>query len=245
MPTPNAAKPTLEPRELAARWRRARLAALAAEGDELAALAALPAEELPARLDAVGRNSFRLGRSAAAFAGPVDDGAGLAWLLEASGIPCVADEAERGESACRFRRDGCADFERCGARACDFHREAIDGLVCGLSEAWRYARVASRGRGGAACEDRLYRAGGRDERFAAIPEDVRAHLAGPLARLAARGSAIALLGLAENRVVVRSQSGRSSGCGPEKLHLDLLASHLATRFPDLELVDATPRAVMA
>jgi hypothetical protein len=245
MASTRAVTPNLDPRELAERWRRARLAALGGAGEELARLEALPPEALAARLDAVGRNSWRLGRSAAAFAGAVDGAATLAALLAGSGIPCVAAGAEPLAAGCRFRREGCADLVRAGTRACDHYREAIDGLVCGLSEKLLHARVASRGHGGLACEDRLVPAGERAARFAPVPEAVREHLAGPLGRLVAQGSAITLLGLEENRLVVRCEGGRSTACGPARLLLDLLASHLAARFPDLELVDATPRAVMA
>ncbi len=235
----------VDPGDFALRWKRARLSALGGGESEAELLLSLPAEASSDCQKAAGWNSWRLGRSAAAQASPVDDPGQLALILNTSGIPCVESTPEASGSECRFRRTQCQAFADCGSLACDFYREALDGAVCGLSDALRYSRVASCGAGGTSCEDRIYPAGHGELRFAPVPEPVLAHLAGPLARLAARGFAIELHGLEENRLVVSVASGRTTACGPDRLHFDLLQSHLVERFPDLRLVDSTPRAVMA
>lgn len=235
----------IDPRELAERWRRARGAALGTAGDEYLALAAVADGELDRALREVGLNSFRLGRSAAAHHPAADEPAALAALLGASGLPCLAAEPVVEGDLLHFRRAGCGLADRLGARVCDYHREAIDGLVCGLSNRLRFARLASRGRGESACEDLLYDASRPAARFAPVPAEVGEHLAAPLRRLAEQGFSIRLLGIAERRLFVAADAGRGTACGPARLYLDLLASHLARRFPDLDLVDATPRAVVA
>lgn len=244
-PQADPPRPLVDPGDFALRWRRARLSALGGGESETERLLSLPEEATRDARKAAGWNSWRLGRSAAAQAGPVDDSGQLARILGTSGIPCVESTAHTSGLECRFQRTHCQAFADIGSLACDFYRDALDGAVCGLSDALRYSRVASRGAGGTSCEDRIYPAGHGELRFASVPEPVVAHLAGPLARLTARGFAIELHGLEENRLVVSVASGRTTACGPDRLHFDLLQSHLVERFPDLRLVDSTPRAVMA
>jgi hypothetical protein len=255
MPTVHApaAPPRPDPRDLAVRWAAARRAALdAVDGGALDATEPMRARAVPAArheelLRAVGANSWRLGRSVARRFGALDDAERLAALLAGCGIPCAEAVPESDDEATLLRRGSCSsggdDPRHCAL--CDYYREALDGFVCGASERLRFARRRCAARGAAECEDVLYPAGQRSARFAPLPEAVRARCAGPLARLAARGVAIELLGLQENRLHVSVGSARGAGCGPGRLYLELLAAHLAEQFPELELVDATPRAVMA
>lgn len=243
--------PGLDAASLGERFARARRAALAAvlppeaeTEDEIAALRALPvgaAEELGRRTY---WNAWRLGTSAARAHGAVNEADRLAALLGSLGVPCLAGEWRCEGDRRRLGRDGCA-AESAGAAACDFYREAADGLVAGLSERLRFVRWTSRGHGAARCEDLLCSADDAGARFAAVPAEIAEHLARPRATLARVGLELDLLGLLENRLYVRLESASGSACGPTKLYFDLLAEHLAKRFPGLALVDATPRAVPA
>lgn len=255
--------PTFNPADFAGRWRRARASALAAaasrpgglgeevEGEEADRVRALDpsAREDLSRLVAL--SSWKLGSSLADRIGPVDDPERLAGLLEASGIPCaLAIRSEEPGSGLRLDRLPCCAVQRRedegGAEAlCDFYRDALDGFVCGVSRQLRYGRRVSPGRGGDRCADVLFPASRPEARFEPVPPEVSEHLAGPLAAMRQRDVALRLLGLAENRLVVLAEAGRSTACGLGKIYLDALAAHLAKAFPFLELVDATPRAVMA
>lgn len=247
-----AERQPLEAADLASRFAQARRAALVVSLDG----AALPAEEtaavravpIAARGDLFKRvfwNAWRLGKSAVGRHGAVDDLDRLRVLLEGAELACLEGAWQREDDELRLERMGCRSGAEVDRIFCDFCREAIDGLVSGLSDDLRFARRGSRGHGGERCEDLFFAAAGRDARLAPVPEPVAEHLARPLDRLAQLGVSFELVGLAENAVHVVAGDPRSAACGPSKLYFDLLAEHLAKRFPDLVLVDATPRAVMA
>lgn len=259
-PTSEASR-TFNAADFAGRWRRARAAALAAaaspsgslpeeagdgEAGRVRALDPSAREEVSRR---VALNSWKLGSSLAGQIGPVDDPERLADLLEAGGIPCAsAVRSEEPGPGLRLDRRRCQQSDAVGGGAealCDFYRDALDGFVCGVSRQLRYGRRVSPGRGGEGCADVLYPASRPEARFEPVPPEVSEHLAAPLAAMRQRDVALRLLGLAENRLVVLAEAGRSTACGLGKIYLDALAAHLAKAFPLLELVDATPRAVMA
>jgi hypothetical protein len=238
-PVPPAAG-ALDARDLAVRFARARA---------VPALNGEPGEER--RLAAIYERCWRLGRSAARRFGPVDDRSRLAELLGASGHPCFAGRWRIDGDRATLSRPGCTAGP--GNGECDRMREAADGLVAGLSSRTRFVRRASLGRGGAAgaacaacaaCEDRLVDGDDRQGVFGEPAPDVAARLAGPLARLAERGGGYDLIGQLENRIYIARSGGDSSGCSGAGLYFDLLADHLEREFPGLELVDATPRAVV-
>lgn len=235
----------LDPLDLALRWARARAGAL--ERFEVASAAApeIPLREQTEKLCAeVNRRSHALGRSVADRFGSIEDPLALADLLLASGIPCARGEREQEDRAIVVRRTPCAE-SACDARLCDFFREALDGFVCGVSDDLRYSRRASSASRDARCEDVVYSSRRPAARFAPIPAEVAHYLERPLARLSDRGVTLELLGVAERRIHVRASGGSTTSCGLGRVSFDLLAAHLAARFPDYELIDASPRAVMA
>ena len=145
-----APRPLLEPRDLAARWRRARRAAVElgapacrGEREETRALAAVSPARRAAVEEAVFRNSWRLGRSAAERFGAVQGVEAMATLLAALGEPpCLAPVTwvEEGRRVCHRRR-GCSANPDADPFLCDAWREAIDGLVCGLGDGVRFAQA--------------------------------------------------------------------------------------------------------
>ncbi len=221
----------LDARDLSARFARAR-AALCADAER-------SGEQ---RLTAIYERCWRLGRSAARRFGAVDDRARLAELLGASGHPCFAGRWQIDGDRATLSRPGCTAGP--GTGECDAMREAADGLTAGLSSRTRFVRCASLGRGGATCEDRLVDCDDRRATFGEPAPEVVAHLAGPLARLAERGGGYDLLGQLENGIYVARSESASPGCSGAGLYFELLADHLRREFPGLELVDASPRAVM-
>lgn len=238
--------------DLGARFARARRAALAvALGgedpgvDEARSLERVPQARREELFRTVFWNSWRLGRSAIRRYGAIDDPPALQAVLERIGFPCLSGEWRSSGRVCSLVRDGCGASCSGSADSCDYSREAIDGLVSGLSGAVAFARHHSRGHGAEQCHDVLYPIEEHEARFAPVPEEVVAHLAGPLDRLRSRGVRIDLLGIAENRLHVVCESTRGVACGPTQLYLDLLAEHLAKRFPQLELTNASSRAVLA
>jgi hypothetical protein len=231
------------------RFTRARRSALAKvyEGeppsDEVTALVELREARWEEALKQVYLATWRLGRGAARVAGGPIRLAEMADRLRAGrGVPCLAGRW-RAEGAAVVRESpGCAEGVMGGARVCDWYREALDGLVSGLGQEIGFARRASLGRCGSHCEDVLFDDSAPELRLAPVPTFILEHVAHPIRRLDEEGIELRLLGLAENRLYV-TFARRSGGCGVPRLYFDLLADHLRERFPEIELRDATPRAM--
>lgn len=235
--------------DLFERFARARRSALVKvyEGeppaDEITALVELREARWEEALKQVYLASWRLGRGAARVAGGPIRLAEMADRLRAGrGVPCLAGRwRSEGGSVVR-ESPGCAEGVMGGARVCDWYREALDGLVSGLGQEIGFARRASLGRCGSHCEDVLFDDSAPELRLAPVPTFILEHVAHPVRRLAEEGIELALLGLAENRLYV-TFARKAGGCGVPRLYFDLLADHLREGFPEIELRDATPRAM--
>jgi hypothetical protein len=241
----------LDPADLLVRFAAARLAALQETlgfarptTDERSALDSVPPEQRDALARRVYWNAWRLGRSAARAHGEVNEPERLCALLGASGLDCARGTWRADGTRRRLEREGCPTGEALGIAACDFFREALDGLVSGLSGRLRFARLASRGHGAQSCADVVYSERDPTARSGPVPAEVSRQFAQPIARLRVLGVSVELLGLAENRLHVEVAGLHAARCGPTGLYFDLLADHLVRHFPDLVLVDASPRAVM-
>ncbi|MGE4159067.1 MAG: hypothetical protein AB7F75_08220 [Planctomycetota bacterium] len=77
-------------------------------------------------------------------------------LLESSSIPCTRGAWETRSGSVVLRRPGCGVCTDAGAHACDYWREALDGLVVGLGETERLARHACARHGDSECVDVIF-----------------------------------------------------------------------------------------
>lgn len=243
----------LDPTDLSARWSRARNGALGkglpdceTESDEARALVAVEPGARAAVAEALFRNSWRLGRSAAACRGPirgVDAMAGFLSLLD--GPPCLAGTWSKAVGIATLRRGGCAANPVFEPFLCDAWREAIDGLVCGLGDDVRFVRRSSRGHGGELCEDLLHAAEARDHAWGPPPPKLASALARVADGLAERGVAVRFLGVAENRIGYVVDAAALPDCGPAGgVVRALIENHLHHQLPGLELADSSPRPVL-
>jgi hypothetical protein len=237
--------------DLGDRWRRARMSALrsvaAPRSESLVdhdglLVAALDHAAEPA-LKAVFDASLRLGNS---FRGyyrmdlPLRD---LAGLLPSLGAPCAAATwiYLDGEAALRSERPGCA----AGAlhpRACDFWREAVDGLAGGLTGTARLARHQSRGHGDAVCVDVLHVHPESPLRYGPIPHEVRVGL-DAVVRTVRRfdpSAQVEFLGLSEGILFYRL-----GGAGGEVRVTGALEQSIRRRFPGLATRECTHRPVLS
>lgn len=223
-------------------------ASASSAGGEAEALAEIEVAERPEVLRRMFWNGWRLGRSAARWlARPlaVDELAPL--LAGLPDVPCVMTDAEpqAATGGFLFSRSGCGAGRLGNGFVCDAYRESLDGLVCGLGSATRFARRESVGHGGERCVDVLYPEQLPDERFTPVPAAVVAHLAPALEMLAARGLEVTLLGVAELDLYVSLVGKAVTLCsGTRQVWLELLRRHLREGFPAYGLVDASPRAVV-
>ncbi len=235
--------------ELSLRWRHARRAALRsvlpsstseATDDELLR-DALVADASTAQR-AVFDNSLRLGRGWSHVEGTLATFADLVGSLPELGVPCAARDARApadGASAMLLEREPC-ETAALGAVACDFYREALSGLILGMTGGVLHSRHASGGRGGARCVDAVYVDPEWRDRYGGIPDDLRPHLEAATRALLMFDSRarIEFLGVAEGTLhyVVRG------GAGALRVTATL-ERLLARRVPGLSLREVSPRAV--
>lgn len=245
-PHPEAIGAAGRAQDLAARWQRARLSALravvgeAAQGSE-AELLACALEVDPAQtFTRVFDNSARLGAGFKRHFREHHTLATLPALLGALGVPCLRGAWRTTSGAALLERPPCAATQ--GAGVCDWWREAIDGLVAGLSDEARHARHRSLGHGDGACLDVLYDDPEGTARFGPLPPEVE-QAAQPIARLVRRlaaGVTLELLGVSEGVLLYRLQGQGGAAPAPARA---LVEGALAQKLPGLHFKELSPRAV--
>ncbi len=241
--------------DLADRWRRARDAALrpfAPADTEPAALLATALESLRAgqplesAADEAQRrafdNSLRLGRGFARTYGVELTLEQLREVLPRLGVPCLHGAVREIEGGFYLERSGCA-LGPLGPAACDFMREAIHGLVLGITGDLRHARHESRGHGGETCVDLLHADSASALRFGPIPEATREVLDGVtrVARMFDSASEITFLGVSENVLTYRID--RRAGPGDVSVRA-LVERTVRRKLPALSLQEISPRPVL-
>jgi hypothetical protein len=236
--------------ELSERWARARRAAAAAvigrsaeaesEGAWLACAAEVDAVELHRRLF---ENSARLGQGFLRFhrRAPCTLEA-LPAVLTALDSPCLRDARwELVPGALKGTRRPCQ--ERCDAATCDAWREAIDGLVVGLTGQGRCTRTASAGHGQAECVDVITDDLEHPLRFGVLPADILPVLES-VQRFARRfkGTDVRFLGVCEGVLLYQLRTG---ACGEVRDNARrTIEDLLARRLPELGLRELSPRPVL-
>ncbi len=207
------------------------------------------AERKDALLRGVFGNSRRLALSFSRHHGISFEIQDFQSLLQASGIPCFQGDWIAHGQARSLNRAGCGACEGAGHHACEYWREALEGLVAGLGESERIARHACARRGDAACIDVLFTdtAARRDPSLAwgPLPGHMALELleAAEYARLRT-GTGIELKGVNEGVLGFEVRSATDGRCGDGKAAIARFAERVRERFPGLALKDVTPLAVM-
>lgn len=223
--------------DLADRWRRARAAAARplAPGD---------ADGSDADGDEAQKRAFeyslRLGRGFVKHHHTPLALSDLPELFRRLTMPCLQGSlrAIDGEAALVLERAGCAE----GAPACDVHREAIAGLLLGLTGTVRHARHDSLRHGGERCVDVLYEDAESRLRFGAIPDSARGAIESVKRLVRAFDSSVELsfLGVSEGALFYRITRD-AGGVGVQSL----VERTLRRRLPSLVPVEISPRPVLA
>ncbi len=231
--------------DLASRWQRARRAAqtvAVADGapGEAATTDAVDASAQRRGFD----NSLRLGEGFRRHHAPVRL-ADLPFVLEqlAPTAPCLAGTwtPRPEDEALTLERTGCPAAGD-GPAVCDWWREAIAGLVLGVTGDVRHDRHCSRGHGGARCVDVFYRDPQSPLRFGPIPDAMRGDLDAVARSVAILDSAcvIEFLGLSEDVLYYRLPTAVAGGGVRGQ---PLVERSLRRRFPHLSPREVTPRPV--
>jgi hypothetical protein len=250
-------------RDFLARWERARRSALRKTGCDAKVDPELPEESMIAagvtgadsesRADALLRavfdNSRLLALGLSRQLGLTFEIRDFQALIAASGIPCFAGAWEESGEARVLRRPACADRSGAGVLACDYWREALDGIVTGLGEKERLARHGCGRRGDPACVDVLFDEEACvgpvvSEAWGAVPEHLAIDLHEAVEYFRARtGQAVGIKGINEGvlHYEILAASGAPCAGGPVKLRFEDV---LAERMPDVGHKDVTPRAVL-
>ncbi len=245
----------LDPGDLNQRLGRALARALGGveqglEGDLGACFERLAQEEEPvyqARLRRAFENAWKLGQSAQLRFGPLLSTQAWASLLERlSSLVCTAGRWSAGpEGSWEIVRSPCPSFEKYGWFACDFYREAADGLVCGMGAGVRFAKLASPTRGGSGCWSRIF-SRERPElgwREASCAE--REQLDHAIEELSRRGVQLQVLGLLEDRVIYRMTPIPEGGGRIPPLAEALVENVFSHVTAGLRPLSAQPRPVLA
>ena len=148
--------------ELAWRWRRARRTAaqgligpVADEADEDLLISCATEVDAPGLHRKLFENGVRLGEGFRRVEKRAVSMAELPAVLTALEAPCLRGAWETaGPTAWRLERPPCR--AGCEAPTCDAWREAVDGLVLGLTGGARHTRTSSAGHGQATCVDVVY-----------------------------------------------------------------------------------------
>ncbi len=170
-------------------------------------------------------------------------------LLSQSEIPCAQGEWETRKKARILTRKGCNFCTQAGANACDYWREALDGLVMGLGEHERIARHASVRHGDAACVDVFYfDADGRKETSLAwgpLPEHMATELKLICDNFADKmKTSVLLKGLSEGVLYFEFKSATDMLCSGGQLLTSTFLRKIQKRYPGLMVQEVTPRAVI-
>ncbi len=222
--------------ELAVRWRVARTAAIEAPGDERA--------QQRCAFD----NSLRLGRGFARFHRAEVDPQHLPEVLARLDAPCLQGSWSEvdDEAGYWLARSPCR--EKAAAGYCDHWRDAIDGLVLGLTGGVRHTRHQSAGHGGTGCLDVFYVDPESTLRYGAIPPELTDGLASirKLVQQFKGGAEVKFLGVSEGELLYELHAPRSeAACGGGSQTLQQIVERcLRKRFPTLTPRELSPRPVL-
>lgn len=223
--------------DLGTRWRAARAAASAMPSDE--------AEQLRRTFD----NSLRLGQGYAGFHRAPIAPEQLPFVLPRLDAPCLRGRWAEVECEAGFwlERPPC---QLPAPRAfCDHWREAINGLVLGLTFGVCHARHRSAGHGDPACVDLFYADPESPLRFGALPPELAPGLQS-VRRLVSRfkgGARVEFLGVSEGELLYQlSVDPARMGCGGAGAHplRQMVERCLRKRFPALSARELSPRPVL-
>lgn len=241
-PAPAALPPPEALADLGVRFEKACRAALRPRPDDDEPMARALATDLAETHRRAFDHALRLGQGFARTYGVELELSDLEAVVPALRSPCLrgALRAVPGEDAVTLERDGCP-AAALGPGACDFHREAASGLVLGLAPGVRHTRYASRGHGDPSCVDLFFTDPESPLRFGPLPDELREPLAAlaASARLVDPSAKVEFLGVSEGVLLYRVAR---SGCGGEVSVQRFVEHGLRRRFPELSVLEVSPRA---
>lgn len=179
-------------------------------------------------------------------------------------VDCLKGQIIKQNNAIVLQRNGCEfcqtnkDKLYVTKNICQFWREAIDGLIMGLCENERYVRNHSLSVNDSFCQDIFFSEDIAEQknkpvsywknpyRWGSIPSTMAASLKDIENKFSDLKVNLTFLGMAENQLFYKLESGQVNTCGVSgTLFKNLLEKNVKNCFPNIELKDATPVAVIS
>jgi hypothetical protein len=254
--------PGIDAEDFHRRWRNARLSALHAAEPEMAIPPSQPGESpcdheerlleshfSERLLRGIFENSRKLALSLSRHLGVTYELHDFQSLLAGSDIPCFQGGWRAQEKSLVLERPGCAFSAGSGHLACDYWREALDGLVTGLGDRERLARHACVRHGDASCLDVLFAdvggTGNGSTAWGPLPEHMALDLFEASEQFRHRtGITVELKGMNEGVLHYAFQDPTDTRCGSAKSSAELFQELVRERFPGISMKDTTPQAVL-
>lgn len=168
------------------------------------------------------------------------------------GSPCLSGDWELKPTAHVLSRDGCDAGKSMGRRYCQYWREAIDGLVTGISDDVGFVRNSSVSVNDHKCIDVFF----DDEssptdaiwtnsnKWGALPESIKADLDRIQQKFNDMKIDLKFLGLSEKNLLYKLEPKENLTCGSAgTIYRSQLEKLVKEKFPDFNLKDASPVAV--
>jgi hypothetical protein len=232
------------------RWRAARVAALrqvrpsastSSSDDESALLQQLHPEQQEEALKAVYYNARKLGRSTLRYFSLLWDEHDVRDVLSVAEVPCLQGQWTTEGQHFAVERGGCDIVRQCGAFACEYWTEAIDGLLMGLGDQVRHHRRRSVGYGDELCRDVFSARTQHEPAYGPLPEHLTNFFHNLEQRFAPNHFQVQFVGYAAG-VVYYTAATRGSGC-TQKIWRTMLQNAVAKTHPTLRLHDISPTSV--
>lgn len=164
----------------------------------------------------------------------------LPAVLSALESPCLKGQWQTaGPGAWRLERSPCPARQW----SCDAWREAIDGLVLGLTGGARHTRTSSAGHGQATCVDLVYEDAESPLRYGELGDELIPTLESVQKFVRNfRGADVRFLGVSEGVLLYQLDT---SGCDEHRAPArELLEQLLNKKLPHLQVRELSPRAVL-
>jgi len=207
----------------------------------------------PEKKDVLLKNIFDHSRALAAsfskFLGLTFEIEDFQKLLENSDIPCVQGKWESRETSKTLSRSGCDFCPKAGASACDYWREALDGLVMGLGEKERLARHESVRHGDQKCIDVIFfeidSRKKESQAFGPLPE----HMSQKISEICLdfenkMKTSVEVKGLSEGILYFEFKASTDNLCGGTNLLTYTFQRKIQKVYPGIALKEISPRAVL-
>lgn len=245
--------------DLGARWKVAReyafrevLKSRVREDEFLLDINSLEEEKFDELLKSVFLNSRNLGRSYQKSKNLSWEKSDFATYAGRLGSPCFQGTWETKPSAQVLNRKGCTSGRQIGHRYCQYWREAIDGLVVGISDEVGFVRNSSVAVNDDECIDVFFdeessptdAIWSNSNKWGALPENLRIDLEAIQQKFSEMKIDLKFLGLSEKNLLYKLEPKENLTCGSAgtiyRSHLEKLVKE---KFPFFNLKDASPVAV--